>query len=199
MPRELPSHPSGWRSWCGVLAGAGHSPRPCRSQGAENPRLGSLRCVDHATKAIAECIVSGKCPNAESNMGLLGLVSGTATANRDAPFTVERVAHSRKMLRKAPGGRASLTRCGKLGFSEGPASGHCRLPGCFPTHFRLMASDFRIVFAHTWALMITNLVRLQVDLPFRRSLWPQRLDAWPRQRGDSTLESKQPPPSSPAT
>ena len=53
--------------------------------------LGLLRCVGQAlaTEAIAECIRSGTVGEAESNIGLLCLVSTPATADWDAPFTVE--------------------------------------------------------------------------------------------------------------
>jgi putative transposase len=60
---------------------------------AENARLGLLWCVGHAhtTEAIPECIRGGGIREAESNMRLLGIVSATAAANRDAPLAVERV------------------------------------------------------------------------------------------------------------
>jgi hypothetical protein len=70
-------------------------PGSLRRTGREgrNPRLGFLSCVGqaHTTEAIAECIGSGGVGEAESDVGLLGLVSAATAANRDAPLTVERV------------------------------------------------------------------------------------------------------------
>jgi hypothetical protein len=44
-----------------------------------------------ATEAIAKCIRSGSVGEAESNIGLLGLVPTPAASDWDAPFTVKGV------------------------------------------------------------------------------------------------------------
>src|SRR6516162_5959216 len=74
------------------------------AEGEVSSRRGHLRplllhsflggpCVGQAlaTEAIAECIRSGSVGEAESNIGLLCLVPTPATADWDAPFTVEGV------------------------------------------------------------------------------------------------------------
>jgi hypothetical protein len=44
-----------------------------------------------ATEAIAECVRSGGVGKAESNIGSLSLVPTPATADWDAPLTMERI------------------------------------------------------------------------------------------------------------
>jgi hypothetical protein len=58
-----------------------------------NTRVGFLWFVGHAdaTEASAECIGSGGIRETKSNVGLLGFVSASATANRDVVLTVEGV------------------------------------------------------------------------------------------------------------
>jgi hypothetical protein len=68
---------------------------PCQliSAPGRNARFGLLWCIGQAytTEAIPECIRGGGIGEAESNMGLIGIVSTTAAANRDAPLAVERI------------------------------------------------------------------------------------------------------------
>jgi hypothetical protein len=61
---------------------------PTTSRG---PLLGLLRCIGQAlaTEAIAESIRSDGVWEAESNIGLLGLVATLAAADWDALFTVK--------------------------------------------------------------------------------------------------------------
>jgi len=58
---------------------------------SRGPLLGLQRCVAQAlaTEAIAEFIRSGGVWEAESNIGLLGLVATLAAADWDALFTVK--------------------------------------------------------------------------------------------------------------
>jgi len=60
---------------------------------SRGPRLGLLWCLGQvlATEAIAECIRSGSVGKAESNIGSLCLVPTPATADWDAPLTMEGV------------------------------------------------------------------------------------------------------------
>src|SRR5262249_9682908 len=60
---------------------------------SRGPRLGLLRCVGQAlaTEAIAEGVRSGGVGKAESNIGSLSLVPTPATADWDAPLTMEGV------------------------------------------------------------------------------------------------------------
>jgi hypothetical protein len=61
------------------------------SRHSRGPRLELCGCVGQAftTEAIPECIRGGGIREAESNMRLLGILSATAAANRDAPLAVE--------------------------------------------------------------------------------------------------------------
>src|SRR5215467_1453003 len=63
------------------------------SRRGRSPRPRLFRCIGqaHATEPIAECIRGGRVREAESNIGLLALVSAPAAADRDAALTVKRV------------------------------------------------------------------------------------------------------------